>query len=324
VRRYLNNTAIPLSVAVYLATDSYDHEDNTISATGLIRPIRQSILAGRVPKEEALVDLSGLVASRVGTSVHDGIENAWRNNYKKAMLDLGYPAKVIERVLLNPTASELYAGCIPVYLEQRSYREFMGKTISGKYDFVGDGQVEDFKNTTTFTWINNTKSDDYILQGSIYRWLNPTVITKDTMAIQFIFGDWQAQRAKSDPNYPPNRTVQKLYTLMSLQDTEQYIRSKLLLLERYINAEEKDIPACTDTELWRSAPVWKYYKNPANTGRSTKNFENKQDAFIRMSEDKNVGKVIEHPGQVVACKYCPAFSVCSQKDDLIASGDLIL
>jgi hypothetical protein len=43
-----------------------------------------------------------------------------------------------------------------------------------------------------------------------------------------------------------------------------------------------------------------------------------------MAEDGNVGLVKEVPGQVTACKYCPAFSICSQKDALIAAGDLIL
>jgi len=32
--------------------------------------------------------------------------------------------------------------------------------------------------------------------------------------------------------------------------------------------------------------------------------------------------VIEKPGTVNACKYCPAFSVCTQKDDLLARGEL--
>ena len=324
MRKYLNNTGVPLSLAVFLATDNYDHDDSTISVTTLIKPIRQTVLGARVPAEDALVDISNLVQSRLGSAVHDGIENSWLNGYKKAMAGLGYPTKVIERVLVNPKPEELYEGAIPVYLEQRAHKEIAGRKVSGKFDFVGDGQVEDFKNTTVYTWINNTKSEDYILQGSMYRWLNPEIITKDTMAIQFIFSDWQAVRAKNDQNYPANRTMQKLFHLKPIAETEQYVRNRIALLDRYWNAPEQDIPRCTDDELWRQEPVYKYYKNPNNTGRSTKNFDNKQDAYVRMSQDGNVGKVVEHPGQVVACKYCAAFPVCSQKDDLIAAGDLIL
>ena len=57
---------------------------------------------------------------------------------------------------------------------------------------------------------------------------------------------------------------------------------------------------------------------------AVKNFDNKQDAYIRLAEDGNVGIVKEQPGQVTACKYCSAFSICSQKDQLIAAGDLQL
>lgn len=324
MRKYINNTAVPLSLAVFLASDNYDHDDKVVSVTTLIKPIRQTVLAARVPAEEALIDISGLVQSRVGSAVHDGIESSWVNNYKKAMSALGYPSNVIKRVLVNPSNDELFEGCIPVYLERRSSKEVMGVTVSGKFDFVGDGQVEDFKNTTVFTWINSTKTDDYILQGSMYRWLNPDIITKDTMAIQFIFSDWQAMRARSDPGYPANRTMQKVFQLMSIPETEAYVRSRISLLTKYWNAPEGEVPRCTDDELWRSDPVFKYYKNPSNTGRSTKNFENKVDAYTRMGQDGNVGKVVEVPGQVVACKYCSAFPVCSQKDDLIAAGDLIL
>jgi hypothetical protein len=81
---------------------------------------------------------------------------------------------------------------------------------------------------------------------------------------------------------------------------------------------------CNDAELWRAEPVFKYYKNPEKTQRSTKNFETMQEARIRFIEDGSIGLIKEVPGQVTACKYCPAFPLCTQKDDLIASGDLVL
>ena len=324
MRKYVNSTGIPLSLSVFLATDSYDHNDKVISVTTLIKPIRQTILAARVPVEASLIDIAGLVYSRVGSAVHDAIENAWLNNYHDAMKSLGYPQKLIDRVVINPEEHELKDDSLPVYLEQREYKKVQGKTVAGKFDIVIDGQVEDFKNTSVFTYIMSTNTDDYILQGSMYRWLNPKKITKDTMAIHFIFRDWQAMRAKTEANYPPSNTVVKTYKLMSVEQTDMYVNNRISLLDTYWDAPENDIPRCTDEELWRKEPIWKYYKNPANKARSTKNFDNKQDAYLRLSQDGNVGEVLEVPGQVTACKYCAAFPVCSQKDDLIASGSLIL
>lgn len=309
-------------MAVFLATDNYDHDSESISATALLKPLKQIILSSRVPQEQGLVDISGLVPSRMGTALHDAIERSWLHNYQTAMKALGYPQKVIDRVLVNPANDELYEGCIPVYLEQRSYKVIDGIKVSGKYDFVGEGRLEDFKSTSTFTWVNGTKDDDYILQGSIYRWLNPEIITQDRMAIQFIFTDWQAAQARSNPKYPQARTVQKLYPLKSLAETEQFVRSKLRLIQTYKDAPEADLPACSDADLWRSEPQWKYYKDPNKTARSTKNFDNKQEAYLRMAQDGNVGKVVEVPGKAVACKYCPAFPICAQARALVEAGDL--
>lgn len=322
---YANVSSVPLSMAVFLATDSYDHVDepNYISATSLLKPLRQLILAARVPKDESPVDLSNMIASRMGSAIHDAIERAWKDNYKTALETLGYPAGVIKKIRINPPQENQEAGIIPIYLEQRAYKKVGKWTIGGKYDFIGDGRVEDFKSTSVYTYINKTNDDKYIWQGSLYRWLNPKLVTRDEMAIQYIFTDWQGAKAKTDPNYPPKRIHQKLLKLKSVAETEAFVRRKLALIEQYWDAPEDQIPECTDEDLWRSEPVFKYYANPAKTARSTKNFDNKQDAYTYMAQ-AGKGVVIEKPGQVTGCKYCPAFALCSQKDRLIASGDLLM
>lgn len=324
--KYSNASSVPLSLAVFLATDTYDHNDDpyTISATTLLKPVRQIVLSGRVPESAAISDLTQMIPSRIGSAIHDSIEQAWKGNYERAMAALGYPKKVIERVMINPDPDELEDWVIPIYLEQRLSKQVGQWTVTGKFDFIGDGRVEDFKSTSVYTIINNTNDDKYIQQGSIYRWLDPKKITKDEMAIQFLFMDWSKAKAMADPKYPQNRFQQKFYPLQSIQETEAAVRRKLSDIEKYWSASEEQIPLCSDADLWRSDPVWKYYKNPQKMVRSTKNFTTKQEAFIRMAEDNNVGRVVEQPGQVTACRYCSAFPVCTQKDQLIALGDLQL
>ena len=321
---YANVSGVPLSIAVFLATDNYDHEEGVISVTTLIKPIRQVILANRVGIEEAAVDLVNMTASRMGTAIHDAIERAWLNNYKQALKNINLPDKVIERVLVNPTPDQLFEGCIPVYLERRSKKQVGKYLVSGKFDFVGDGRLEDFKSTSVYSAISNNNDDKYVLQGSIYRWLNEDIITQDNMAIQFIFTDWSAARARTEANYPPQRIQERVFQLKSITETQNYIVTKLGKLDFYWEKKEEELPLCTDEELWRSTPVFKYYKNPEKTARSTKNFDTKHDAMLKFIEDGSVGLVKEVPGQVTACKYCSAFSICSQKDQLIANGDLIL
>lgn len=324
MRRYLNGTELPISMAVFLATDNYDYEDHTLSTTSLIKPVRQTILSSRIPPEDQLLDVSGMVKSRMGSAIHDAIERSWLDNHKTALQSLGYPNRMTSKVVVNPLPGELTEDCIPVYLEKRSYKEIEGFTISGKFDFVGDGRVEDFKSTSVNTFLTGNKDEDYILQGSIYRWLNPDIITQDVMAIQYLFTDWSAARVKAVENYPPRQVQEKVLKLLPIEVTEAYIRNKLLQLKKFENASEEDLPLCNDKELWRTNPVFKYYKNPEKRSRSTKNFDNKNDAYNRLVKDGNVGVVVEVPGQAIACKYCAAFPICSQKDALIADGSLIV
>ena len=324
--KYANTSSVPLSLAVFLASDFYDpdQDENTISATALIKPLRQIVLSARVPEDMTPVDLVNMVPSRMGTAIHDAIERSWKLNYRMALRLLGYPNRVIEKIRINPKPEELTDGVIPIYMEQRAKKTVGKFTVTGKYDFIGDGRVEDFKSTSTYTAMNNTNDEKYIWQGSIYRWLNPVIITKDEMAIQFIFTDWSKAKAMQDPKYPQQRIQQRLLPLKSLQETDAFVNRKLNQIEQYWDAKEEDLPLCTDADLWRSEPVFKYYKNPEKRARSTKNFDNRHDAQLRYIEDGSVGVVVEQPGQVTACKYCPAFAVCSQKDALIASGDLVL
>jgi len=324
MRKYLNATNVPLSVAVFLANDTYDHEENVVSATKLIKSVRQLILGGRVPQEKSLVDINGLFKSRMGTALHDSIERAWINNYSTAMEALGYPKGVISKVRINPAPDSTEADTIPVYLEKRSYKTVNGQKVSGKFDFVAEGRVEDFKSTSVYMFTKGTKDEEFQLQGSIYRWLNPDIITDDVIAINFLLVDFMPGRAANDPSYPKSSTPQKLISLMPVADTEAYIANKLSQLKRYQDVPEEDLPECSDKDLWRSDPEYKYYKNPEKRARSTKNFDAKQDAYSRMAADGGVGIVVEKPGQVLACKYCPAFPICTQKDELIADGSLQL
>jgi hypothetical protein len=281
-------------------------------------------LAKRVPPELNRPDILSLAKSRIGTAIHDSIERAWTQDPEKGLRALGYPEDVIKSIIVNPARGDIKPHHIPVYLEQRAFRKIDGVTVSGKFDFVAEGRVEDFKSTSTYTWIKGNKVDDYQLQGSIYRWLNPEIITEDHMAIQFFFTDWMPGRAKMDPKYPNRPVEQLLIPLLDLETTEVYIRSRLSLIKQYSQMDEVDIPFCTDEELWRDEPIYKYYKNPAKRTRSTKNFDNAREAYARLAEDGSVGIVVEVPGQPTACKFCAAFPVCSQKDIFLADNTLQL
>lgn len=322
-----NKHDISLAMAVWLLHDEYDNgaglfpDKDLISATSLIKPLKQFIMSRRVPYQEQVNDLSDFIASRLGHAIHDSVEKAWLLGYQKALKKLGWSDEDIERIRINPpqeypdTKSN---AIIPVYLEQRFFRVFSEHlVISGQADLIIEGQLNDMKSTSTFSYTKGSKNKDYQLQGSIYRWLRPDLITKDTIRIQFIFTDWQRFKAKIDPNYPQQRVLEEEIPLMSLSETEAWINHKIGLLYKYQDVPEESLPRCSDEDLWRSDPVYKYYSDPQKAregGRATRVFSSFGEA-MNFRSNKGKGEVVTIPGQVKACIYCPAFDICQQRKE---------
>jgi len=326
-QKYSQTSGVPLSIAVFLATDHYDHNDdpNTISVTTLIKSTRQIVLSTRVPPGDKVIDLMSMMTSRLGTAIHTGIETAWTDNYQNALKTLGIPDAVIKGVRINPSPEEAKnPDIIPIYMEQRLSQQFGKWTVTGKFDFVGQGRLEDFKSTTAYVVMNKMNEPKFIKQGSIYRMLGPDIITHPNMAIQYIIRDWSAPQARQNEAYPQKPSVERILPLDGINETRSYVVHKLNQLDLYMNAPESDIPFCTDEELQVSAPVYKYYSDAVKAdsgGKSSKNFDSPVEAYKHLSE-KGKGVVKEFPGEATACRFCAAFSVCSQKDALAAAGRL--
>ena len=317
---YTNKYNIDLPLAIWLSQDSYDHDPrpNLISATSILKPLR-AIVLGLQHQGSSDTDISDLVASRMGTALHDSIETAWTNpeKLKEALTSLSYPKKVVENIRVNPT--ELNDGDIPIYLERRSEKELNGIIISGKFDFVSDGMVQDFKSTGSWSYIKQTNTDKYILQGSIYRWLNQDIITNDLMKIHFIFTDWSAANARKSKDYPPSRLLSQTLNLMSVDATERYLRDKIAEIHRLVPLGQDSLPECTAEDLWQDPPVYAYYKKIGGT-KSTKNFTTYHEAHARLLADGSTGEIVTRPSMAKACSYCNAKLVCNQRKDLINRG----
>lgn len=315
--QFSNKENIPLPLAVWLAHDEYDFVSgkNKISATSLIKPTRQFILAGRVPIQEREYDVADFIASRFGNALHDSIERSWVTGYDSALRKLGYPQNVIEAVRINVEPDQLEPNTIPVYIERRREKDINDFTVSGKFDMAIEGELYDTKSTSVYSVILGSKEGDWIKQGSIYRWLHDDVLTGDHIHIQNIFTDWSRAQARQNPEkYPQSRLMNNTYELMSYADTESMIHDKISEIKKYWKAPDEEIPECTDEQLWRTNPKFKYYSDPNKTdGRSTKNFDNLADAH-KFKAEKGKGIVITELGKVKACSYCPAFNICKQKD----------
>ncbi|AWN06219.1 putative exonuclease [Erwinia phage phiEaP8] len=318
-----NNSNIPMALAIWLLHDEYDYinEPKYISVTKLMKPLKALVLSARVDRKEVQEDLEDYISRALGHSLHDSIEKAWKMSYKSSLKKLGYADHIIDRVMINPTPEELKAAKnpIPVYLEQRAFRKFRGYTIGGKFDMVAEGIVHDNKSTTAYSWVFGNNDENYQLQGSLYRWIDAAqplpVITADFMRINFIFTDWQKAQARSSSDYPQKRLAKKEYPLLDLRDTEKWVANKIDAIEKYWDKPESEIPECSDEELWRSKPQYKYYADATKTsGRSTKNFDSLPEANHHWKVTKGGAGIVKIiPGEVKRCAYCDAAPVCEQR-----------
>ncbi len=324
---YTNKHDVSLALAVFLMYDDYGYDDrpNSVSATGIMRPLRQLVLSQQNKQALKVVDISDLVASRMGSAIHNGCEQAWTDpaNIAKALKVLGASDESITQVVVNPESVE--EEQIPVYVEQRTEAPLGDFIITGKYDLILDGTLNDYKSTSVWTYIYDSNAWNYTVQGSIYKWLNQDKITSDYININYIFTDWSASKARQDPKqYPQQRVLTKKYPLWSTSEIEYWLANKLDQYQALADAPQEMLPECTDEELWASVTVHKYYKNPNALTRSTKNFNDLDEALIRKADDGDVGTIVTVPGEVKACRYCPVVGLCTQAEGYLASGRLVL
>jgi hypothetical protein len=315
---FTNTKNIDFPIAVWLAADpDYDlvPSPNTISTTTLQKPIKSIILSNRI--QEPVTDISALVPSKVGTALHTDLEKVFTSDKLRiALHNLDYPKQFIDRIVVNPDKPlDTYPdNAFFIYCEKRTNKQIGNYTISGKFDLVIDGSLHDLKTTKVYNYTSGSNDRDYLLQGSIYRWLNPTIITKDYLTLNYILLDWTPLSVfKKD--YPSFQTVEKNIPLLSIQETENYIKERLTLLEKYKDADQKHMPDCTFEELWQDPPKWAYYKNP-NNKRATKLFDTSSEAYQRLAEDGNKGVVNKRPSKVKRCHFCAANTICDQAASL--------
>lgn len=321
---YTNYSNVSLPLAVWLAAnDGYDLKPGkkVISATTLLKPIKSIVLGQQLLEDNAqgLVDIQDLIPSRLGTAVHTAVEVAWVCHYRIAMRNMGMAEKAIEMIRINPKPP-LEAGIYAIYLEQRSQKQLLGYTLSGKFDIVENGRVKDVKTTGTYNWIHGGNDDKYIWQGSIYRWLNQDIITDDFLDVEMVFTDWSSLKALSDKAYPQKRIMTRTLPLKSLEETEEFILAQLTKISNYMDKPEVELPDCTPEEVWQRPTTWAYYKNPQNLGRATRVFDNEYEATALQITNKGVGIVQKRPGEVKFCRYCPARPICHQAEGYQMQG----
>jgi len=300
--KYQNELRLPTYVVDWLKFDEYDHSVDpfTVSATGLMKPVRAHYLAMR-HADELEMDVSELLAAKYGTAIHDSFSKIQTEGVLKEQ-------RVTKQLLVNGTTY----------------------TISGKFDILelqnNKWTIRDIKTTSVWAYIYGGKDDDYSKQLSVYRWLlnnNPLLEGKelnDIACIDFLFTDWQSSKAKQDPDYPQHR-INPGYkiNLMTLAETEEYIFGRVSMFDSFRNVKDDDLPACSKEELWSTEDTFAVFSK--ENKRATKVCSSEQEAQMYIVDKKVKNAYIEfRPAKAKRCKYCAATNHCGQFLELSRLG----
>lgn len=322
--QYTNKTDMPLALAVMFASDYYPHNDDpkTISVTTLLNPLKQIILGMRVTGE-GQEDLSDRIASVLGTANHDALTKAWTHpNLPNVLRSIGIPDKDIFRFVINgsPLAGTFPEEPIHITTEVRIKKELLGWTISGERDISIKEQVMDMKNEKGYSWMKQTNISKHIKQKSIYRWLDPKNLTQDTGWILGTTTDWNLSDFRKNGSSYPLKVFGQEVTLLSLLETEEFLKGVLLDIDKYLDVPEDQLPVCTPEDLWQGKGKWKYYTKVGNkTAAKGGVFDNSTEAHLMLSQ-RGSGEVRNYPELAKKCNWCKAYSICNQRKQLSMQG----
>jgi len=286
--KYTNKHNLPTHLVNVLKQDEYDYNDNVWSATTLNTPSRMFALK-QTNKDNLEIDISDLVPTMMGTAIHSFFEKCNLDGFEQ---------------------------------EKRLFYEIDGQKISGKFDLlrsIGNDvfRLYDIKTTSVWKWIYN-EYDDYIKQLSIYRYLcekNGYSVESNAVII-FVFTDWSRADSIKDPKYPQLRIMEQNIKLMSVAETEDYIRSRIKSHQQALI----DLPLCSKEDLWQDDDKFAVMKNGGV--RALRVLETKEQAqdLINNHKEKDSLFIETREGQAKRCDYCNCRAVCSQYQHRIMGG----
>jgi hypothetical protein len=268
------------------------------SATSLIDPPRKVQLTKRYG-HLCKPTIESMIAAMIGTAVHEKMEKLLR------MANVKNPDYLLERSVVHP-------------MPCGESNEFT-RLIAGRFDILYKEQdLYDIKTVKTWKLIFDPDMTDWHQQQNIYAYLlRERGIEIKTVNIVAFYLDWIEANAIRDKNYPQSPIVQYKLKLWDWKTTADYIDERLQMHFASESLEDKELPECTQEEMWERLPEFAIMKN-SKAKRATKVIREGtfEDALREARSMGGLGKdsFIEVRNQVrKRCeKYCKVKDYCSQ------------
>ncbi len=278
-----NQHHLPLPIYRAILNNTYSGQGHASfsSVTGLLKGIKQFVLEQR-HQEDLEEDASDRIWSLMGSAIHS----------------------VLEKSETDDNLAEI-----------RLQTSIDDKILTGGVDLYENGIIYDFKFTSVWSFLNNSRILDWTRQLNMYAYLYKKAgFEVKQLRIIAIYRDWQKSRYKNlkeNERYP--KQVEEIeIPLWDMDETEVYIRERFSLIEEALELPDDMIEPCSSDERWEDDPVFAVVKKGAS--RASKLCQSLNDANEYLGQQKEKDSfIIEHrKGISKKCQeYCPVSKYCN-------------
>ncbi|MEQ1665890.1 MAG: hypothetical protein ABL927_10995 [Bdellovibrionales bacterium] len=282
---FTNKHNLPDGIVNAVKNDSYTKGESDYSATGLLKPARQSALQSQ-HHDEIEEDVSDRIWSLLGQSIHT----------------------ICER------------GNVSDLVEKRFFAKFGNKTVSAQIDSLGmkSGILTDYKTTTVYKAKPNQAADpDWTAQLNIQlELMRRNGLDASQLQIIAILRDWSKNKARQEENYAPLNVAVIPIEMWPREKTVAFIEMRIALHE----AAKSNLPECSDDERWAKPSVFAVVKGKRAINGGVQFSEDAAQSLCA----KNPGTRVEfRQGESMRCElYCSVNKFCSQYQKTIKKQEV--
>jgi CRISPR/Cas system-associated exonuclease Cas4 (RecB family) len=187
-----------------------------------------------------------------------------------------------------------------------------GSVISGKPDLYHESTISDWKTVSVWSEVfyDRQKEFDYEIQLNTYAYLfRKHGFEVKKLQIVHLMRDWQASKAKFDPQYPQSQVSVHEIDLWPDDLFEKYLTATIDKFEVAKEYEDDELPLCTDQERWVKPSKWALMKNGRKS--AIKLYDEKPEIELEAGQ-----YLEERPGEYFKrCEYCAVSQFCNQFRD---------
>lgn len=280
--KFANKHNLPKEVFDVLSKDNYVAGNTDFSATTLLKTPRQVQLQRR-HHEEIEEDVIDRVWSLLGQAAHAILEKH---------------------------------GSDTSLTEERLYAEVFGRKISGQIDHYHASTITDYKVTSVYTVIYQSRIKEWTEQLNIYGWLfrkNGYDVRK--LQIVAILRDWSETEASRKADYPQSPIVIIPLTLWDMPTAEAFVNNRVAFHKNAESLSDDQLPLCSEEDMWESPSKWAVMKEGRKS--AVRVFDTKEEALALSGtlsdEAGNSIYLQERKGERRKCaRYCSCNTFCSQ------------